>query len=124
MYTSSILDNLEYQTFLAAALEPLFQYVCPLGVDYTAIAISPFRKDSSGACADCRQNDVDVALWGHVHQYERTCGIVSNGVCGAVDEDGTVHGMFPVLFACSLKSPLRSTAVMRALQFHYSIHQG
>lgn len=34
---------------------------------------------------------VDVALWGHVHKYERTCGIVSAGVCGARDEDGTVH---------------------------------
>ena len=40
-----------------------------------------------------RKYDVDVAFWGHVHQYERTCGIVTNGVCGAVDEDGTVHGM-------------------------------
>ena len=53
--------------------------------------------------SDCRDFDVDVAFWGHVHQYERTCGIVVNGTCGAADEDGTVHGksyVYAVLLFC------------------------
>ena len=36
---------------------------------------------------------VDLAVWGHVHQYERSCGIASNGTCAKTDEDGTVHGL-------------------------------
>jgi len=34
--------------------------------------------------------DVNVALWGHVHVYERTCGMY-NFTCAATDNDATVH---------------------------------
>lgn len=37
------------------------------------------------------QYNVNMAMWGHVHAYERTCGIVGNFTCGASDSDGTVH---------------------------------
>jgi hypothetical protein len=33
---------------------------------------------------------VNLCLWGHVHNYERTCGIV-NGVCAETDDDAPVH---------------------------------
>jgi acid phosphatase type 7 len=38
-----------------------------------------------------RTYHVDVALWGHIHKYERTCGILTAGTCADRDEDGTVH---------------------------------
>lgn len=34
------------------------------------------------------QHKVDLGLWGHVHVYERTCGITGNFTCAARDEDG------------------------------------
>ncbi|EGC32331.1 hypothetical protein DICPUDRAFT_38536 [Dictyostelium purpureum] len=34
--------------------------------------------------------DVNLALWGHVHIYERTCGIY-NFTCAENDNEGTVH---------------------------------
>lgn len=34
---------------------------------------------------------VDMAMWGHVHAWERTCGFVGNYTCGADDSEGTVH---------------------------------
>jgi len=35
-------------------------------------------------------NKVDLALWGHVHDYERFCGM-TNGTCAKSDEDAPVH---------------------------------
>jgi len=37
------------------------------------------------------KHHVDLALWAHEHKYERFCGVVSNGTCAALDEEGTVH---------------------------------
>jgi len=34
--------------------------------------------------------DVDLALYGHVHRYERTCGMY-NFTCADEDSDATVH---------------------------------
>jgi len=36
------------------------------------------------------QYNVNLALWGHVHKYERTCG-VSNFTCAEDDSDAPVH---------------------------------
>mmetsp|Transcript_26085 Transcript_26085/g.60171 ORF Transcript_26085/g.60171 Transcript_26085/m.60171 type:complete len:546 (+) Transcript_26085:16-1653(+) len=35
---------------------------------------------------------VDLALWGHVHDYERFCGM-TNYTCAASDRDATVHAV-------------------------------
>jgi len=35
--------------------------------------------------------DVDLVLVGHVHQYERTCGLTVDNVCAENDSDGIVH---------------------------------
>lgn len=34
---------------------------------------------------------VDVAFWGHIHQYERSCPISASGACAGPGEFGTVH---------------------------------
>jgi hypothetical protein len=34
---------------------------------------------------------VDLAIVGHVHKYERTCPMASNGRCASASEHGTVH---------------------------------
>ena len=38
-----------------------------------------------------RRFNVDLVFAGHVHAYERSCGIAANGTCAARDEDGTVY---------------------------------
>ena len=79
MYTSAQGNTNIITEYMVTYIEPLFQYVhrtMPISLKY-----------------ENRQFNVDAAVWGHVHQYERTFGIVKDGQCGQVDEDGTVHGM-------------------------------
>ncbi|KAM9958260.1 hypothetical protein ACTFIW_001121 [Dictyostelium discoideum] len=60
---------------------------------------SALPEDSIGSITALREAieplfqkyDVDMALWGHVHIYERTCGFIGNFTCADNDNDGTVH---------------------------------
>ena len=37
-----------------------------------------------------RKYKVDIIMVGHMHKYERTCGMIDDFVCGERDEDGIV----------------------------------
>ncbi|XP_021757125.1 probable inactive purple acid phosphatase 2 [Chenopodium quinoa] len=41
------------------------------------------------------KNNVTLALWGHVHRYERFCPL-NNFTCGEMDSSGTKQGGYPV----------------------------
>ncbi|EGC32941.1 hypothetical protein DICPUDRAFT_155063 [Dictyostelium purpureum] len=57
------------------------------------------QSDDSGVIAKIqeiieplfKEYDVNLALWAHLHTYERTCGIISNFTCADDDNEGTVH---------------------------------
>eukprot|EP01102_Stenamoeba_stenopodia_P018701 TRINITY_DN690_c0_g1_i1.p1 TRINITY_DN690_c0_g1~~TRINITY_DN690_c0_g1_i1.p1 ORF type:complete len:567 (+),score=113.94 TRINITY_DN690_c0_g1_i1:106-1806(+) len=61
MYTTSTTSEQPFEAALRESYEPLFQ-----------------------------KYDVDVALWGHVHAYERSCGMFDK-VCAPSDNDAPVH---------------------------------
>lgn len=62
---------------------------------YTASAggqtdsLNTLLRQQIGALA--HQYDVDIVFTGHVHTWERTCGVDMHGVCQARDEDGVVY---------------------------------
>lgn len=50
--------------------------------------LNTFLREQIGALA--RKYKVDIVFTGHVHTWERTCGMDTPGVCAPRDEDGTV----------------------------------
>jgi acid phosphatase type 7 len=70
---------------------------------------------------------VDVALWGHIHNYERSCPVF-NGTCRGDlnDPQGTIHfviGMGGMTFFFDWLAPQPDWSMFRAAQYGYiTIH--
>jgi hypothetical protein len=69
--------------------------------------------------------DVDLALWGHVHLYERTCPIYQYNCVGNYSDPGApihaVIGMAGMYLSYTTVMPQPSWSTVRTVQFGYTI---
>jgi len=67
---------------------------------------------------------VDIALWGHVHNYERTCPVYNEQCIGDVNNPGaTIHfviGMAGQSLTTDWQVPIPTWSEVKALEFGYS----